>query len=192
MAPRSEEEQHVAAIRSEYGKGEGGPELSQAVRGSLQAACQLLSEQLYNTDAHFLSELIQNADDNAYAPGVRPQLVIKLLDRGMSLRNNELGFEARNVTAICALGNSSKSKAQGQTGEKGGLTHVLHACMHAMHACACMRRLRVRACDACMCVHVCSSSMHAGMHAVSRVQSPLLALLALLSLGDSAQLSGGL
>lgn len=75
---------------------------------------------LYNTDAHFLSEMIQNADDNAYGPGVAPALRIELLPRqGVVITNNELGFEPHHVKALSGLGQSSKSKENGQTGEKG-------------------------------------------------------------------------
>ncbi|ETV63721.1 hypothetical protein H257_19347, partial [Aphanomyces astaci] len=38
----------------------------------LERALQRLSAELYSTSTHFVLELLQNADDNAYAPHVAP------------------------------------------------------------------------------------------------------------------------
>lgn len=37
-------------------------------------------QELYSADAHFVLELVQNADDNAYAAGVTPGLEFEVLD----------------------------------------------------------------------------------------------------------------
>jgi hypothetical protein len=81
---------------------------------------------LYPNPAHFLMELLQNADDNSYeiptpmvkfsytrAKGVKGKLRIDC---------NEVGFSKVNVDAICGIGNSTKSGVGGGAryiGEKG-------------------------------------------------------------------------
>lgn len=65
-------------------------------------------------------ELVQNADDCSYDTGVAPTLAIFVFQDGLLFATNEQGFNERNVTAICDLGNSSKSRSLGAyTGEKG-------------------------------------------------------------------------
>ena len=79
-----------------------------------------LSGELYSSDTHFLMELIQNADDNTYAPGVRQRLTIRITDAAITLSNNEVGFSPRNVRALCSIGSSTKSAAHaGYIGHKG-------------------------------------------------------------------------
>jgi hypothetical protein len=68
--------------------------------------------------------LIQNADDNSYdtASGVKPTLDITLSPNHLRIDCNEIGFSARNVEAICKIGNSTKKDAENATryvGEKG-------------------------------------------------------------------------
>jgi len=83
-------------------------------------ALKLLSDQLYNSDGHFLLELLQNADDNAYAPGVEPAVSIEIGPESIVLRNNEVGFSDSNVEALCSVGESTKRTQKSQTtGEKG-------------------------------------------------------------------------
>lgn len=83
-------------------------------------ALKLLSDQLYNSDGHFLLELLQNADDNAYAPGVEPAVSIDVGPESIVLRNNEVGFSDSNVEALCSVGESTKRTQKSQTtGEKG-------------------------------------------------------------------------
>jgi hypothetical protein len=82
-----------------------------------------LSEQLYQKSTHFLSELIQNADDNPYQVAA-PALVITFTHAYKTLRIdcNEVGFSKANVEAICKIGRSTKTKTEKSTryiGEKG-------------------------------------------------------------------------
>jgi hypothetical protein len=81
-----------------------------------------VSDDLYNKSTHFLLELIQNADDNAYIQGVEPTLDITLYGDYLRVDCNEVGFSAKNIEAICRIGSSTKTgnkKAGGYVGEKG-------------------------------------------------------------------------
>lgn len=95
----------------------------------LHEAIRRLSEDLYSKDIHFVLELIQNAEDNTYDPNVKPDLTLILSstdptatqgsDGALILVNNEVGFNAQNVEALCAVGVSTKKKREGYVGEKG-------------------------------------------------------------------------
>jgi hypothetical protein len=81
-----------------------------------------LSEQLYQKSAHFLLELVQNADDNTYPEAASPTLNITLCERTLRIDCNEVGFSRRNAEAICKIGNSTKAgldKSSRYIGEKG-------------------------------------------------------------------------
>src|SRR3569833_1281456 len=86
-----------------------------------------LSDQLYQRPAHFLLELVQNADDNTYAEGVTPSLRISLSqDANLAwFRSdcNEMGFTSRQIDALSSVGASTKKDAtlsqRGYIGEKG-------------------------------------------------------------------------
>ncbi|EPP2136592.1 sacsin N-terminal ATP-binding-like domain-containing protein, partial [Vibrio alginolyticus] len=105
--------------------------LGDDIKIDLHNSVQVLSEQLYSKDVHFVFELIQNAEDNHYAVGVEPKLHFELLDidptgtagtKGcLAIYNNELGFELKNVKAVSSVGGSTKknSKDSGYIGEKG-------------------------------------------------------------------------
>ncbi|CAG9234826.1 DUF3883 domain-containing protein [Burkholderia vietnamiensis] len=92
-----------------------------SLRGQLNNALRLLSEDLYASDTHFLLELLQNADDNSYAPDVVPSVQIKLSQQRLTFFNNEVGFAEKNVRALCGVGRSTKAadKKSGFIGEKG-------------------------------------------------------------------------
>lgn len=94
-------------------------EAAEGLRQDLSSALRLLSEDLYSTKTHFVLELIQNADDNAYAAGVAPQIQITVDPRMLKIWNNELGFTQDNVRALCSVGRSTKAKRAGFIGEKG-------------------------------------------------------------------------
>ena len=82
-----------------------------------------LSEDLYTRAAHFLLELIQNADDNEYGNGVVPAIHISMQGLNMTVRCNETGFTEENIRAICSIGNSTKKKAN-TTGYIGTLIQL--------------------------------------------------------------------
>ncbi|XP_010673417.2 protein NO VEIN [Beta vulgaris subsp. vulgaris] len=86
----------------------------------LGRALHCLSEELYSQDSHFLLELVQNADDNIYPENVEPTLTFILHDTGITVLNNERGFTAKNIRALCDVGNSTKKgSSAGYIGQKG-------------------------------------------------------------------------
>ncbi|XP_057958300.1 protein NO VEIN isoform X2 [Malania oleifera] len=86
----------------------------------LGRALHCLSQELYSHDSHFLLELVQNADDNIYPENVEPTLTFILQDECIIVLNNEQGFSAQNIRALCDVGNSTKKgSAAGYIGQKG-------------------------------------------------------------------------
>ena len=82
-----------------------------------------LAKNLYNSNARFVFELLQNADDNHYtkarANADVPFVSFQVYPRRIVLECNEDGFIKENLEAICNIGKSSKTGAQGYIGEKG-------------------------------------------------------------------------
>ncbi|CAF0749457.1 unnamed protein product [Rotaria sordida] len=87
-----------------------------------------LSKELYNSDMHFVLELIQNADDNQYIQ--KPSLVFVIDSNSINIYNNEIGFQENNIQALCDIGKSTKGKhKQGYIGQKGiGFKSVFTVC----------------------------------------------------------------
>ncbi|KAJ0508397.1 putative histidine kinase/HSP90-like ATPase superfamily [Helianthus annuus] len=86
----------------------------------LGRALYCLSRELYSHDSHFLLELVQNADDNAYPTKVEPTLAFILLEKSIVVLNNEYGFTDENIRALCDVGNSTKkASSTGYIGKKG-------------------------------------------------------------------------
>ncbi|GKE39712.1 histidine kinase-, DNA gyrase B-, and HSP90-like ATPase family protein, partial [Tanacetum coccineum] len=98
----------------------------------LGRALQCLSQELYSQDSHFLLELVQNADDNVYPRDVEPTLNFILQETGVVVLNNEQGFSAENIKALCDVGNSTKKEpSAGYIGKKGiGFKSVFRAVIH--------------------------------------------------------------
>jgi hypothetical protein len=83
-----------------------------------------VSDELYRQSTHFLLEIIQNADDNAYdtSSGLTPTLEISLYGDYLRVDCNETGFAPKHVEAICKVGSSTKAGVGNATryvGEKG-------------------------------------------------------------------------
>jgi hypothetical protein len=98
------------------------PEVEEGARNmrlNLNNALKTLSEDLYSKETHFVLELVQNADDNEYAPGVDPEISFHLSSSRLLVYNNEVGFTEANVAALCKVGQSTKAKRAGFIGEKG-------------------------------------------------------------------------
>ncbi|QDF75265.1 MULTISPECIES: DUF3883 domain-containing protein [Shewanella] len=105
--------------------------LQSDVRRDLDNGVNILSEQLYSKELHFVFELIQNAEDNHYSDGVKPRLLFELLETDptntegcsgcLAIYNNEVGFSIDNIKAISSVGSSTKSSSKdtGYIGEKG-------------------------------------------------------------------------
>ncbi|MGC8886386.1 MAG: sacsin N-terminal ATP-binding-like domain-containing protein [Verrucomicrobiia bacterium] len=109
--------------RNKYAIGlETSPESEKVIeelKKSLNNALEQLAQDIYSKETHFILELIQNADDNAYESTVIPELKIAIDDEKILFQNNEKGFTEDNVKALCDVGYSTKSKACGYIGEKG-------------------------------------------------------------------------
>lgn len=107
-----------------------GIEQSNPLAGMLHGAIVSLSAELYQKDIHFISELLQNAEDNKYFRGDTPSLELVLTTANITresapatliLFNNEVGFQEEHVQALCAVGMSTKKgrRNSGYIGEKG-------------------------------------------------------------------------
>lgn len=115
---------HIEEIRQEFASNQ-----SKRTSSSLRGALRILSESLYSKETHFILELIQNAEDNLYGEGVRPDLSFILRKQDFTstpgasgvlvVVNNERGFRHEDVEALCAIGESTKNKREGYIGEKG-------------------------------------------------------------------------
>jgi hypothetical protein len=77
-------------------------------------ALQRLSQELYSKDAHFVLELVQNADDNSYPDEAdfMPALEFQLYEDRIVVLNNELGFSENNIRALCDVGRWGNTLAQ--------------------------------------------------------------------------------
>ncbi|ORY68490.1 uncharacterized protein BCR38DRAFT_521547 [Pseudomassariella vexata] len=106
------------------------PEIKQRVIHAMSKKDQMigssaitLAKNLYTSSARFVFELLQNADDNhystAYARGVDPYVSFTMSPSRIIIECNEDGFSEENLKAICNIGKSSKTGAQGYIGEKG-------------------------------------------------------------------------
>ncbi|OHX00660.1 hypothetical protein CSPAE12_00691 [Colletotrichum incanum] len=112
--------------------------------GIIHRSLEILSQQLYSTETHFIHEIIQNAGDNAYgkstARGSLPSFSLSLnsdsTGNGSTVGNsterkkyiletscNEDGFSFAQIAALTDIGASTKTKCKdvrgGFTGEKG-------------------------------------------------------------------------
>jgi hypothetical protein len=85
----------------------------------LRNSLDLLSASLYSSDVHFIMELVQNSDDNAYLPNVIPTIKIELFPHALLVFNNEIGFQEKNIVAVCNVGGSTKQGMAGYIGQKG-------------------------------------------------------------------------
>jgi len=118
----NKQREHINKIREDF-------QANQRVKDSLNNSIKALADDLYSKDTHFIFELIQNAEDNEYAERVEPSISFLLTkddptntegsDGALIIQNNEVGFTFENVDAVCAVGKSTKKKAQGYIGEKG-------------------------------------------------------------------------
>ena len=78
-----------------------------------------LSEKLYSSPTHFISEIIQNADDCEYPLKTSIKtLKIVLRDDNVTFCINEKGFNSSAVRALCSFGKSNKIRGK-HTGCKG-------------------------------------------------------------------------
>ncbi|KAI1651515.1 uncharacterized protein F4817DRAFT_356018 [Daldinia loculata] len=82
-----------------------------------------LAKNLYTKDVRWIFELLQNAEDNCFSraesSGVVPYVSFDVYKDRVVVECNEDGFTEANLRAICKIGASSKTGAQGYIGEKG-------------------------------------------------------------------------
>lgn len=82
-----------------------------------------LAKNIYGSDARFVFELLQNADDNRYtrarARGMDPAVSFQVHQDHIIVESNEDGFTEEDLTAICSVGKSTKSASYGYIGAKG-------------------------------------------------------------------------
>jgi hypothetical protein len=96
-----------------------GQNLTDQLKSLVGRSLERLSKELYNTDMHFVLELIQNADDNQYN-NTKPTLIFVIDLNSINIYNNEIGFQEDNIQALCDIGKSTKGKhKQGYIGQKG-------------------------------------------------------------------------
>ncbi|KAF2965913.1 hypothetical protein GQX73_g7664 [Xylaria multiplex] len=81
-----------------------------------------LSKNLYTSPARFVFEMLQNADDNSFSRArsrnEEPFVKFNVAPRYITVECNEDGFTPKNLSAICSIGKSSKTGAQGR-GDSG-------------------------------------------------------------------------
>ncbi|CAM4933155.1 unnamed protein product [Rotaria socialis] len=115
---------HIKKIREGFGVDSSldaaGQSIVTNLQGMIERSLEKLSNDLYSEQGHFVLELIQNADDNQYAPDRLPTLRFILCSERILVCNNEIGFQSNHISAICNVGKSTKGKhKQGYAGHKG-------------------------------------------------------------------------
>lgn len=82
-----------------------------------------LAQNIYGSDARFVFELLQNADDNLFEKARArrdcPAISFHVYTDRIVVECNEDGFTVPDLQAICSLGQSSKSGSHGYIGAKG-------------------------------------------------------------------------
>ncbi|PVH86308.1 hypothetical protein DL98DRAFT_650337 [Cadophora sp. DSE1049] len=122
---KQERNAHLLEIRRR--KGVDGSDVEHNENGrDLDRVLNIMSDQLYQTETHFILELIQNADDNTFDNDVVPTLSFHVIASGNSWQMlivcNETGFQKENIEALCRIGDSTKKNKDSTTGyigEKG-------------------------------------------------------------------------
>ena len=116
--------EHIESIRQSFGVGSELDPSSQSIvnnlLGIIERSLERLASDLYLEQGHFVLELIQNADDNQYSVDCLPTLRFTVSLERILVCNNEIGFQPRNISAICNVGASTKGKhTQDYAGHKG-------------------------------------------------------------------------
>lgn len=79
-----------------------------------------LSDDAYRNNAHFIYEIIQNAEDSTYSKNRKAELEFNLLKNGVLVLSNQDGFNDDNVRSICVMASGVKTANKDQfIGEKG-------------------------------------------------------------------------
>ncbi len=99
-------------------------ELSKTFRKDLNQAQykkdKALSDDAYPDNAHFIYEIIQNAEDSSYSKNKKAELEFHLLDDGILVLSNQDGFTDDDIRSICVMASGGKIARKDQfIGEKG-------------------------------------------------------------------------
>ncbi|KAJ4286909.1 hypothetical protein N0V88_007854 [Collariella sp. IMI 366227] len=82
-----------------------------------------LAKNIYGSDARFVFELLQNADDNRFRRAIKrgdvPSISFLIHPNRIVVECNEDGFTKEDLSAVCAVGESTKSASHGYIGAKG-------------------------------------------------------------------------
>ncbi|KAK5994783.1 Protein NO VEIN-like protein [Cladobotryum mycophilum] len=98
------------------------PSIRRMIEESMLAKDKLAAHSI-KTDARFVFELLQNADDNRFtkakASGALPFISFEVHPDCIIVECNEDGFTKNDLSAICSVGESTKSASHGYIGAKG-------------------------------------------------------------------------
>ncbi|KAJ6007726.1 hypothetical protein N7540_011702 [Penicillium herquei] len=139
MATKDAAKQDVMAITKDYGFihpstldeiGRINPALRREVEEGMLAKDKkiahsiiTLAKNIYSSNARFIFELLQNADDNQFRLAVardeQPFISFKVFPDRIIIECNEDGFTKANLSAICSVGESTKAASHGYIGAKG-------------------------------------------------------------------------
>ncbi|KAJ6128191.1 hypothetical protein N7471_009408 [Penicillium samsonianum] len=139
MTSRHAAKNAVIGIAKEYGFiqpssldeiGRIKPELRREIEESMLAkdkkighSIQTLAKNIYSSNARFVFELLQNADDNRFTRAAGrnelPFIAFNVYPDRIVLECNEDGFTKENLSAICSVGESTKAASHGYIGAKG-------------------------------------------------------------------------
>lgn len=79
-----------------------------------------LSDDAYPDNAHFIYEIIQNAEDSSYLKNEKAELEFHLLNDGILVLSNQDGFNNDDIRSICVMASGGKIAKKDQfIGEKG-------------------------------------------------------------------------
>jgi hypothetical protein len=79
-----------------------------------------LSDDAYPDNAHFIYEIIQNAEDSLYLKNKKAELEFHLLSNGILVLSNQDGFTDDDIRSICVMASGGKIAKKDQfIGEKG-------------------------------------------------------------------------
>ncbi|KAM0521538.1 hypothetical protein ACHAPW_006335 [Verticillium nonalfalfae] len=139
MTSSEDAKRAVVAIGEKYGFvgedimeqiGQWNPSIRRTIEESMLAKDKLaahsiktLAKNIYGSDARFVFELLQNADDNRFtrakANGALPFISFHVHPHRIVVECNEDGFTEKDLRAICSVGESTKSASRGYIGAKG-------------------------------------------------------------------------
>ncbi|KAJ6786166.1 hypothetical protein PWT90_00728 [Aphanocladium album] len=96
----------------------------QAAQRTLAArAVKTLAKEIYGDGVRFIFELLQNADDNKFAKAAKrnepPFIRFQIWPQKIVVECNEDGFTKADLSALCDIGQSTKTTRYGYIGAKG-------------------------------------------------------------------------